>query len=143
MQQIEGQYKEYSASQREGLELRKLFEDERGRVMQRFGCAKILENVSKLRRARLATYFRAWSTNNTLIGVAIQFRSQVNDLMKETLDEANVTKEKALDALRTTLNKENSLKLDDMQARCDNLILIARKESEQQKLDEIEQLKIF
>jgi len=140
MQQIESQYKEYSASQREGLELRKLFEDERGRVMQRFGCAKILENVSKLRRARLATYFRTWNTNNTLIGVAIQFRSQVNDLMKETLDEANVAKEKALDALRTTLNKENSLKLDDMQARCDNLILIARKESEQQKLDEIEQL---
>lgn len=140
MQQIENQYKEYSASQREGLELRKLFEDERGRVMQRFGCAKILENISKLRRSRLATYFRAWSTNNTLIGVAIQFRSQVNDLMKDTLDEASVSKDKALETLRASLQKENSLKLDDMQARCDNLIMVARKEFEKQKLDEIEQL---
>jgi len=140
MQQLETQYKEYSVSQREGLELRKLFEDERGRVMQRFGCAKIIENASKLRRSRLATYFRIWSTNNTLVGVAIQFRGQVNDLMKETLDEAKESKEKALDALRASLLKDHSLKLDDMQARCDNILQAARKDFEMQKIEEIEQI---
>ena len=35
------------------------------------------------------TYFRVWSTNNTLMSVAEQFRKQVELLLKQNTDDMN------------------------------------------------------
>ena len=39
--------------------------------------------------SKMHTYFRVWSTNNTLMSVAEQFRKQVELLLKQNTDDMN------------------------------------------------------
>ena len=120
-------------AQKELLELRELFESERNKVSKRLAAYSLLNIMMKLRRATIASSFRTWSTNTTLVGVALQFRSQVNDLMKDTLEEENKKKEFALQALRNQFQLEKELELKDLMNKCEHLIVNSKKESERER----------
>ena len=60
----------------------------------------MLEGLRRLKLNRVASMFRTWSTNATLMGVAMQFRGSMETLVKSTLADAKREKEIALETLR-------------------------------------------
>jgi hypothetical protein len=135
------QYRAVSDGQRESLELRKLFEVERFKVLQRTAAGNIMDQLRKMRRGTLATGFRIWNTNSTLIGVASQFRGHVNDLVKETLDVAKDDKNKTSTRLRKEFDKEKENALNELQLKCDKLLEESLFDAEENKNAEIDQLR--
>lgn len=49
----------------------------------------------------MSVMLRVWNTNTTLIAAAYQFKEQVNQLVRTTLEDAKVEKDIALESLRT------------------------------------------
>jgi hypothetical protein len=49
----------------------------------------------------MSVMLRVWNTNTTLIAAAYQFKEQVNQLVRTTLEDAKVEKDLALESLRT------------------------------------------
>jgi hypothetical protein len=76
-----------SEAQTNSIEIRGKFVIEKSKLNRLIRFSTLLNILNKWRLSRLNSFFHVWSTNNTLIGVAFQFRSQVEDILdKTTLD---------------------------------------------------------
>lgn len=114
--------KEYlanSQAQRQVMECADRFANEK-KFIDRNNRTNIMgEKLNKYRLSRLAVAFRTWSTTNTFMGVAIQFREQVEELLQRNTEELNLDKAKAVDELRRVLGRETDQKLAAMQGECE------------------------
>ena len=93
---LAAQYNINSESQQKTLVSRNEFQAERRAAELKAGAMSIVKNLQRWQRQRLSSALRKWCTNATLVGVAKQFRSHVNDLVDDTVDEKQKEKEEAL-----------------------------------------------
>ena len=116
-----------STGQKDTLYLLKSFDVERREKKLQLAASRMLDGLRRLKLNRIASMFRTWSTNTTLMGVALQFRSTMETLVKSTLEEAKRDKEIALETLRvesqevlelqeSTLRQEFEEKIQQLQA---------------------------
>merc|ERR1711871_555211 len=87
-EQISDSFSKLAASQREGLELSEKLDIEKFRQSKGLYVLKIMEILKRWRRARLFSYFRRWSTTGTLTAMALQFRKQVDVMVKNMSSDA-------------------------------------------------------
>lgn len=135
---LSGQYLTNVDAQKELLELRELFESERAKVSRRIAAYAILNQLSRTRRSRVGQMFRLWSTNATLVGVATQFRGHVNSLIKDTMEEERQKRDAAVKLAQQSAAEERERDSREMLAKCDMMILNARKQGEAAKLEALE-----
>eukprot|EP01035_Chromulina_nebulosa_P029034 gene29034-38422_t len=83
-------------------------------------------------------YFRVWSTNNTLMSVAAQFRKQVELLLQQNTDDMNKAKQLALAALREALATEQRSREIQLRRDFDEELHNALSAAEEQKNKELQ-----
>ena len=67
---------------------------------------QVIDLIRRWKRTRLYGAFKVWSTNSTLIGVAEQFRNQVDNMVVNMKSELSCEKESAIDDVRSKLKAE-------------------------------------
>jgi hypothetical protein len=102
-EELSKQYNEVSKNQIDALDMRAYFDKERAVITRNACCAQLLKGLKQWKRCRLSQFFRMWSTNSTLVGVAGQFREQVNTLIADTINKCKDDKNRALRAQETSL----------------------------------------
>jgi hypothetical protein len=88
-----------SSAQTLTLDLKERFEQERVETGKRDRAVRLMLILNKFKSSRMHVYFRVWSTNNTLMSVAQQFRSQVEQILKKNTDDLN----QVMDGYSTTM----------------------------------------
>ena len=86
----------------------------------------MLERFRKLQLTRVMSVFRVWNTKSVLIGAAGQFRGQMETLVKSTLEEAQRSKEIALETLRVESQEVLALQEDRLRQEFDEALNRAR-----------------
>jgi len=71
------------------LELKERFATEKLLMLRSSRTTQLFQILNKLKSSRMHVYFRVWSTNNTLMSVAQQFRGQVEELLQKNTDDMN------------------------------------------------------
>lgn len=71
------------------LDLKEKEEEQRLVTEKKIRSSLMLMLFKKMKLSKMHVFFRVWSTNNTLISVAQQFRSQVESLLKQNTDDMN------------------------------------------------------
>ena len=104
--ELSKQFNANSTAQMETFSLMKSFDKERRTNVLKIATVQLLERFRKLRTSRMASMFRIWNTNTTLIGAAGQFHTQMNELVHTTLLEAKREKERSLEILRNDLEND-------------------------------------
>lgn len=98
--------------------------------------------MNKKRRARMAQAMRIWSTNATLVGVAVGFRAQLNDLVRETINEAREEKQGALAAQEARIKREQEANVARLREEFKDELAAVRALADEQKNAAIEQVSI-
>lgn len=101
------------------LKTKDLVEKEQLRIQRKIQVVRIFEILKRWRKSRVYQAFKSWSTSSTLIGVAKQFKSQVEKLIKQTVDEQQQEKQKALAKLSEELAKQQAEAVEKCRQECE------------------------
>lgn len=94
---------------------------------------QVVDLVRRWKRSRIFSAFRTWSTNSTLIGVAAQFREQVEVMIEEMKNDFVAEKVVAAEELRERLKTEEEARVAQLIGEYDVLIAKTRKDLDDER----------
>jgi hypothetical protein len=139
-EELSKQYNEVSKQQIDALDKRVEVEKARLHIQRHTGVHNVWHVLGSWRRNRVANAFRVWHTNNTLIGVAAQFRDQVNSLIADTLNKCKEDKARALKQQENVHLQSVDVVKQQLNADFDARMMEFAQQAEAHKLHALEEL---
>lgn len=120
--------------------IRNEFAGERSALECRVHALRVFNSLNKWKMSRVSMFFRIWSTNNTIMTVAAQFKGQLKDMLKKTKEDAETSKAAALEKAREALLLEEEGRVAQIHTEYEDVIAGVRAEEEEKKAVELDEL---
>ena len=120
--------------------IRNEFSGERNAFNCRIHAISMFNILTKWKASRMSMFFRIWSTNNTIMTVAAQFKKQVKELLQKAATEAGEAQERALEKQKEAMLKEQEQRVSQLCSDYDNSMDSVRASEEEAKQAALEEL---